>query len=102
MRNLFIAVFTLAVSGVYAQQVQNIRGTIVNEISKRPLESTAIQLFQNNEATNHGAVSDSMGTFIIKSVPIGRYKLVVSHVNYKTHIVNEILVNASKELIFNI
>jgi len=101
VKKLFIAVCILSTQFLYAQQSQNIRGVVSNSISKRPVEGASIQLFQDSEPML-GVATNSEGTFILETVSIGRYSLVISHVGYKVKVVEEVLVNSSKELVLEI
>jgi hypothetical protein len=76
--------------------VQTIYGTVIDRDSRSPLAGASVTVVElNNPIT---AVADSLGNFIIRDVPVGRIKLVSSHVGYLNYTTDYILLNTAKEL----
>lgn len=49
-----------------------------------------------------GAITDSLGHFMIKNVPVGRHDIQASFVGYESSVFKEVLVTSSKEVFLNI
>ena len=49
-----------------------------------------------------GAISDSLGQFVISNIPVGRHEIQVSYVGYEPVIVKDILATSSKEVFLEI
>lgn len=75
--------------------MQTIRGIVTDSKSNTPIEYATISILRNPSL---GAVTDSLGEFCIKDVPVGRYNIQTSYMGYHTNIVNEVLVTSSKEI----
>ena len=75
--------------------MQTIRGIVTDSKSNTPIEYATINILRNPSL---GAVTDSLGEFRIKDVPVGRYNIQTSYMGYHTNIVNEVLVTSSKEI----
>ena len=74
---------------------QNIRGWVIDAASGYPVAYASVYLMGKTEV---GGVTDSLGCFVIKNVPIGRHDIQVSFVGYEPTIFREILVTSSKEV----
>jgi carboxypeptidase family protein len=81
-----------------AQQFQTLRGTIIDQQSKKGLASVSI----NIAGTDLAKMTDSSGAFVISQVPLGRIVLEASHVGYEALQVTNILVEAGKETVLNL
>ena len=79
------------------QSVQNIRGVVSDAMSDNPLPFASVTLKNLS-----GTTTDSLGCFIFKDIPVGRYDLEVSYLGYNTVIVREILLTSAKEVIMDI
>ncbi len=89
-----IALFFSFSRQMFAQQItQTIRGTVLDIASNRPVPYASITLFKTNKKTS----ADSLGNFIITTVPVGRYDMEVSIIGYEPTIIKEVLVVAAKE-----
>lgn len=73
---------------------QNIRGIVTDKASGTPIAYATIQL---EDAPDKGAISDSLGNFLIKAIPVGRHTVKATYVGYETSLVREILVSSAKE-----
>src|SRR5690606_10214740 len=77
---------------------QTIRGTVIDEASDVPLAYASVSLQNTTIATT----TDSLGNFILKNVPIGRYDIIVSCMGYSPAILREIQVTSAKENFLNV
>jgi len=80
--------------------VQNVRGQIVESISKLPVEGAVVQLRSGNE--KHGTESAKDGYFLIENVPPGRYDVIISMVGYNSFTGPNIIVTTGKETFINV
>lgn len=78
---------------------QNIKGSVKEESSEQPIPYASIILMN---APQYGTVTDSLGNFMIKDVPIGRYDIKVSCLGYEPSILSEIMVSSAKEVVIQI
>lgn len=75
--------------------VQTIRGTVIDSKTNSPVEYATVSILN---APAFGAVSDSLGEFTIKDVPVGRYDIQISYMGYTPYVINEVLLTSSKEI----
>jgi len=80
------------------QQVQTVRGIIVDQQSKKGIEQATVSIQGRNLAT----VTDSSGGFVIYQVPVGRVTIQVSHVGYEPFQLYNIVVESGKETMLNL
>ena len=72
---------------------QSVRGVVRDANSSEPLSYVAVVI----DATQQGAMTDSLGNFNIPNVPIGRYNLHVSSIGYEPIMIREQLLTSTKE-----
>ena len=72
---------------------QTVRGTVVDAASGYPIAYASVALLRK---PGMGAISDSLGRFVIKNVPIGRHDVQASYIGYESSIFKEVLVTSSK------
>lgn len=92
---LFFALGTIA-----QEEVQSIRGRILDQDSKYPLIGATVVL-QNSDPIK-GASTDYDGYFRVEDVPYGRHDIKITYLGYKERIIPNVLVTAGKELELNI
>ena len=80
------------------QQVQTIRGVIVDQQSKKGIEQASVSI----QGTSLGAVTDSSGAFVILQVPVGRVTIRVSHIGYEPLQLYNVVVESGKETMLNL
>lgn len=78
---------------------QNIRGTVTDQASGMPVPYATIQL-ENIPAK--GAVSDSLGNFLLTGIPLGRHTVKASFIGYEPSLIREVLVSSAKEVYLEI
>lgn len=78
----------------HAQNVQTVRGTITEKDKNQTIPYVTIVLSGNGRTM--GCVSDSLGNFVLESVPTGRYDLYASFLGYEPVVIKEFLVNGGK------
>lgn len=97
----FWLILNLCSFQIYAQGTQNISGKIVDKDSKTPLVGVAIVITTPN-VTQMGTTSDANGRFKLENVPLGRHNLMVRYLGYKEIVLNNIVVDAGKEVVLNL
>jgi prevent-host-death family protein len=100
---IYFFLFMLSVN-VWGQKegrvlTQSVRGRVIDAASGYPVAYVSVYLMGKTEI---GGVTDSLGRFVIKNVPIGRHDIQVSFVGYEPTIFREILVTSSKEVYLTI
>lgn len=66
---------------------QNIRGTVTDRASGAAIGYATIQL---EDAPGKGAITDSVGNFLLAGIPIGRHTVKTTCVGYETSLVREV------------
>ena len=77
---------------------QTIKGVITDADSKRPIPDASVTLVPGNE----GAITDSLGFFLLKNVTLGRQTLLVTRIGFEDRLIQEIMVLSGKEVELNI
>ncbi|MFZ9718642.1 MAG: carboxypeptidase-like regulatory domain-containing protein, partial [Chitinophagaceae bacterium] len=97
----FIIALSFFSINAFAQtrQTQTIRGTVTELNIKYPLSGATITV-----ETDQGkqAISDASGNFVIANVQLGRQKLLITYKGYKTVYLQNVDVDAGKELVLQI
>jgi hypothetical protein len=80
--------------------LQNIRGTVVDKLLQSALIGASIQISDISE--NKGTITDENGQYTLSDLAPGRYEVKVSYVGYKDVIVPNVIVTSGKEVILDI
>lgn len=75
-----------------------IRGRVVDAVSKFPISGASVKLIENPK----GCMTDTEGKFVLMNCPLGRVALQVSSIGYKNQMLNNLIINAGKELILTV
>lgn len=78
---------------------QNIRGTVTDKASGTPIAYTTIQL---ENAPDKGTITDSLGNFLLKDIPLGRHTVKATFIGYEPSLIHEVLVSSAKEVFLEI
>ena len=98
---LLLSAGLLVFSNILAQSpTQTVRGTVVDEESKYPLEAVEIAL-QTASGKVLGAFTEADGTYRIDDVPVGRQAIVFRLGGYQRVVLENIEVTSGKEVILN-
>lgn len=92
--------FTITITHVNSQKllVQAVKGQIIDEISKAPIQGATVTLIGNSSIAD---ITDENGFFLLLKAPVRRQSIVISFVGYENQVINEILVTSGKEVIIN-
>lgn len=93
--SLFISNKTLS-----QNTVQTLRGTIVDKISQSPLPGAVVILLNSNPLNASSA--DEEGRFKLNNVPVGKQSIKITFMGYKEVVMQNLSVNAGKELVLTI
>lgn len=80
------------------QPLQKIRGTVIDRASSAALPFVTVSILNSKYA----GITDEMGNFELRNVPIGRYTIQVSLTGYEPSQVKEVQVSSSKEVFLTI
>jgi len=97
---LFFLISLSSLMGYGQTHTQTIRGNVTDKITLAPLPGATIVLL--NSEPLRGAVADTDGNFRIEKVVIGRVGIKVSYMGYEDVILDNLVLNSSKELILSI
>lgn len=89
--------FCLSISAQHL--TQNIRGTVTDKASGIPIAYATIQL---EDAPDRGAITDSIGNFVLKGISLGRHNVKATFIGYEPSLIREVLVSSAKEVFLEI
>ncbi|HLZ87655.1 MAG TPA: TonB-dependent receptor [Puia sp.] len=92
-----LLLFLLASMIATAQNTQTIRGVVIDKTSEKPLPGVTVLVV----GTNLGAVTDSIGRYVLRGVPLGRQQVSYGSAGYQGASIPEVLVTAGKEVILD-
>lgn len=95
MKNLITILFLLAGLIGYSQSTQTIRGTVYDKQLQYELPGANVIVV---DMPQFAASTDINGEFEILNVPIGRHTIQISFMGYETQTLNNIILDAGKEL----
>ena len=78
--------------------VQQVRGTVLDQVLQTPLGGATVSL----PSLNRTVVTDSKGGFRFLSVPLGTVQLKITNIGYREAVVDNVTVNAGKETVLTI
>ena len=81
-----------------AQFTQRIRGTLVDQVLQKPVPGATVSLPLIGKTTQ----TDSAGNFCFSNVPVGSHQIRISHISFKEVLLENLVVNAGKELVLSI
>ena len=97
MKNIFIVAILIAfafMSNIAFSQsnTSSIKGTVVDKVSNKPLESAAVQLFNSADSSLvTGTLTDVNGSFLINDIPEGKYYVRISYIGYTNAVAKNVL-----------
>jgi hypothetical protein len=81
-----------------AQFTQQIRGTVTDQVLQKPVAGATVYLLPVNKSV----ITDSLGNFRFMNVPVGNKQILASHIGFKQASIENIVVNAGKEVVLSI
>lgn len=101
MKNLIVILFVFLFQFSQAQITQTIRGTVYDKETRSTLVGATIILLGDSGKMT-GVSSDIDGNFRMPNVPIGRRNLRVRLLGYQEVSLNNVIVDAGKEVVLNV
>lgn len=98
MKTKFIIALSLFCMTVQAQYKQQLRGTVMDVILQQPLAGATVTI----TSLNYSTITDENGLFRFKDMPIGSYRITVTHASFKEAVMENIGINSGKETVLNI
>jgi outer membrane cobalamin receptor len=83
MRHLLLILFIVSSSSVFAH-LGDLSGVVYDDNTKLPLQGVSIQL----TGLNKGVITNELGQFRFKNLVAAPYKVEVSHLGFKTQLIN--------------
>src|SRR5512147_546051 len=65
----------------HAEYKQTVRGTIIDDDSKLPLDGASVSLINGSQ---YNTITDAKGNFRFENIPIGRVSIQISYIGYET------------------
>ncbi|MDZ4667165.1 MAG: carboxypeptidase-like regulatory domain-containing protein [bacterium] len=79
--------------------IQKIRGIVLVKVPQVPLPRAIIAI--TSMLPNIGTATNSSGEFYLSKIPIGKISIKITYIRYKTKFIENISLNAGKELFLN-
>ena len=98
MLRIFLLSLIIPAISFSQNNTQTIRGTITDKLSQAPIPGVSVQIV----SLKIGAISDSLGNYVLTSLPPDRYEVKVSFTSYKTLIIPNVMVTSGKEVILDL
>ncbi|MDE6225052.1 MAG: carboxypeptidase-like regulatory domain-containing protein, partial [Muribaculaceae bacterium] len=90
---LFLCLLLSTVRGFSQNPAQNIIGRVFDAATDEGLPFSSVKISYEGR----GTVTDSLGYFMFKDIPVGRYDLEASYLGYAPVVIKDIVVISSKE-----
>jgi hypothetical protein len=78
---------------------QRFRGRVLDSYSELPLPGASLVIINSDPLL--GTITDEQGNFSFEALPIGRFSVEVSMIGYEPKILNNLLLQAGKELVID-
>lgn len=99
---IFCASFTVKAQvgfggGGGSSVVGKIAGTVIDSLTKKPVDYATISLFKSGASSPiNGVLTDEKGNYRFDNIKAGNYKLVISFIGYKSKTIDPVSTSASK------
>lgn len=97
-----LCIFSVALSQTQekTEAKARITGTIVDSLSRQPIEYATITLFKHGEnKPSNGATSDSLGNFTVTNVSPGAFTVIVESIGYSSFTIGNVVISQKHEVI---
>jgi hypothetical protein len=85
MRKIYLLVLPIFfATTLFAQKNGSVKGVSFDTISKQPVTAATVTVLEKKDSSLVSfIVTDNEGRFELKGIPIGEYRLLITHVNYR-------------------
>jgi hypothetical protein len=83
---------------VHAQVKQTIKGQLTDQLLQQPIAGATVEIIGQQRSTT----TTADGNFKFTQVPIGMHQIRITHTGYKPILLENIILNAGKELVLNL
>jgi len=97
---LFVWAFFCLFGTLTYAQTQTVRGTVIDKVSQASIPGATIVVLNIDPVI--GSVTDAEGAFVLTSVPVGSRTFLIKTADYKEMILQNITVNAGKEVVLTV
>lgn len=97
---LFFFLFSAGLIASAQSPVQVIRGMVTDKQSQAPLPGVTVIVLNTDPLI--GTTTDTDGRFELKNIPIGRVSIKLDYLGYAPLVLNNLILNAGKELVLNL
>ena len=84
-RDVFLTLALLQ-PGAYAQAVRGAIAGVVTDAARKPVSGAAVRLVHSESNRPRSAVTDTMGEFMVASLPPGEYRIEAEREGYRKHV----------------
>ncbi|MDF2188969.1 TonB-dependent receptor [Paraflavitalea sp. CAU 1676] len=101
MKNSLVALLLALLSSLPSlaqNNTQTVTGTVIDKASERPLANVSVSVV----GLRIGGTTDSLGRFVLPTVPIGRHHVSFTYIGYKTVTIPEVLVTSGKQVVLDV
>jgi len=88
----------MAALGTQAQPTQTVMGILTDKTSEKALPGVTVTALGLSRST----ITDSMGRYVLRGIPVGRWQFAYSCVGYQEVVIPEVLVTSGKEVVLDI
>src|SRR5215471_7216816 len=96
----FLIALLLLSFGAFAQSSQTVRGVVTDRTSEKPLPGVTVVVAGTDPVI--GTTTDTLGRYILTSVPLGRHQLSFGSAGYHGVSIPEVLITAGKEVVLDV
>lgn len=83
-------------------QVQTLRGTVTDKESHQRLHSVEVSILTSGIDSGKVSITDENGDFVLENISLGRHTLQLVKLEYKSLVLNNIIVTSGKEVVLNV
>lgn len=91
-RGILTLIFIISIQNLLTAQVFNIKGSVIDEKSRRPVSDAYVSVEGKNYLKT---ITDSLGNFLLKDVPGGIHRMIVTCIGYQTATTPEYVISAT-------
>lgn len=92
-----ILIQILFVLPLAAQVTQTIKGQLTDQLLQQPIAGATVEIVDQQRSV----ITDAEGNFKFTRVPVGIHQLRITHAGFKPIVLDNIILNAGKELVLN-